>query len=148
MRPGRQRLGTAGGFCLGLALGWLLWSDAGLPALSWPDGLGSGDPVLVIVVETRENLEIVRGAVAPDRIVVSTEAGLAISPHRVVATSLERAGTLVTKTGWHDRPLEIVAIDRRTPDRDASDDERVDIASLVNKPTLTRAEAYRLLRTL
>ena len=101
--------------------------------------------MLVIVVETQGNLDIVRRAVSTDRVVASSSTGLAIEPQRLIVTSLESAGEILTMAGWQDRPLEIVDLGRRIRNDAPAAKNLEGIAALVNKPTLTRGEAYRLL---
>ncbi len=128
--------------------GWLIW---GAEKPGMPDWVGSpdaSDAVLVIVVETQGNLDIVRRAVSTDRVVASSSTGLAIEPQRVVVTSLESAGEILTMAGWQDRPLEIVDLGRRIREDAPAAKNLEGIASLVNKPTLTRGEAYLLLSSM
>ena len=144
----RDLAGALIGFCLGLAVGWLSWSGDSRAVHQWADSLQGRDAVLVIAVETQGNLDAVRRAVSKDRIVASSKTGFAIHPQRLVVTSLESAGELLTMAGWQDRPLEIVDVGRRLREDDVADKQLESIASLMNKPTLTRGEAYRLLRSM
>ena len=148
----RQRLASPfaalTGLSVGLFAGWMLWGDPVDVELAVPsvavETPWQGDAVLVVAVETPENLEAVRRSVAEHRVVASSEEGFAFEPHRLVVTRLEATGPLLGESGWNDRPLEIVRIARR--DRDAAPDPRLaELAELVSKPTLTRGEAYRVL---
>jgi hypothetical protein len=146
---GRQDLrGLLVGLCLGLTLGWLLWSGHGPEIPRWAGGLRGADTVLVIVVHSRANLEAIRRSVSPDRIVARSEAGLAIAPQRVVVTSLELAGDLLTLAGWSDRALEIVDLGRRSRNEAAGNKRLSRVAALMNKETLTLGEAYSLLSSM
>jgi hypothetical protein len=86
--------------------------------------------------------------VAPDRLVATSSQGLAISPQRVVVTSVEYAGDLLARAGWLDRTLEIVDIRRQSREEAPVDAKLARIASLMNKPTLTRGEAHFLLNSM
>jgi hypothetical protein len=146
---GRRYLsGGLVGLCLGLMLGWLLWSEHEPEIPKWTGTPKGADAVLVIVVETQQNLEVVRRSVSPSRVVASSRGGLAITPQRVVVTSLEHAGELLTTAGWPDRPLEIVDIRRQSRKDDPVDQRLARIASLLNEPTLTRGEARLILDSL
>ena len=146
----RVLAGVLAGLCLGLAIGWLLWKqDTSVPAPdTWAGSLWETEAVLVIAVETAGNLEVVRRAVSPERIVASSQAGFAVEPQRLVVTKLESAGQLLARAGWQDRPLEILHVGPRVRDAAPIDERLASVASLMNKPTLTRGEAYRLLGTL
>lgn len=141
-------IGILAGLCLGLCAGWLVFSGDGPAAREWAGGPFGKDAVLIVVVETPGNLDVVRRAVSTDRIVASSEVGIAIDPRRLVVTSLESAGDLLMRAGWQDRPLEIVDIGRRLREDGVAERKLDDVASLMNKPTLTRGEAYRLLSTM
>jgi hypothetical protein len=144
--------GSAGlaGLLLGLGLGLLLFrAEADLPSMPRVEIARAFDQeaVLIVAVETPENLAVVRRAVSADRLVASSEHGFAIEPRRLVVTRLERAGDLLGKAGWSDRPLEIVHVGPR--ERESAQAGRLsDVAELVDEPTLTMGEAYRLLGTL
>jgi hypothetical protein len=143
------------GLCLGLAIGWLLWSgDAPelpeLPSVAGTSPASRSDTVLVIVVETEQNVETVRGAVAPDRVVVASQQGIAVSPRRLVVTSVEHAGELLTAAGWSDHSLEIVDMRRSRGESRPEQGGKVDstlarITSLINDPARTLADAKILL---
>jgi hypothetical protein len=59
----------------------------------------------------------------------------------LVVSSIDRAGPLLMEAGWRDKPIEIVDAQRaRKPaESGASGGDRM--AELINKPTLTLAEA-------
>jgi hypothetical protein len=137
MRPRSVVAGMLGGACLGLLAGWLLWKSDGVAAPAWTAGPWREETVLVIAVGTREDVDLVRRAVAPERIVASTQAGFAVEPRRLVVTDLESAGVLLARAGWSDHSLEIIDADRMRGDAPA--DERVSrIASLLDAQTLSR----------
>ena len=144
----RDLAGVLIGVCLGLLIGWLLWSGDSRAIQQWAGSLQGKDAVLVIAVKTQANLDAVRSAVSKDRIIASSQTGFAIDPQRIVVTSLEFAGELLTMAGWQDRPLQIVAVERRLREDDGADKKLTDTASLMNKPTLTRGEVYRLLKSM
>ncbi len=66
-------------------------------------------PVVVMVVGTPENVEVMRRSVNRDRIVASRKNSFALDEGRIIAASVGDAGESVTAAGWIDRPLEIVA---------------------------------------
>jgi hypothetical protein len=145
---GRSLLaGILGGVCLGLTAGWLLWRSDGVGVPvgvpEWTGGPWQPEPVLVIAVGTRESLDAVRRAVAPERIVASAEAGFAVEPRRVVVTGLEDAGDLLSRAGWSDHPVEIVDLGR-TRDGVAPDDPAARVASFLDVRTLERGAALLL----
>lgn len=148
MRERRVLAGVIAGLCVGLAAGWLVWKRDTASSATWTSSLLGSEPVLVIEVETRRSLDIVRRAVSTDRVVASTETGFAVEPQRVVVTSVEFAGELLAMAGWQDRPLEIIEIGRRIREDTSTDTRLSNVASLMNKPTLTRGEAYLLLNSM
>ena len=62
--------------------------------------------------------------------------------------SVESAGELLMLAGWQDRSLEIMDVGRSLRNGDAAKENLDGVASLANKPTLTRAEAHQLLRSM
>ena len=136
------------GLLVGLTVGWLLWSGGASTAQSWAANLGHSDAVVVIAVETEQNLDRVRRSVSSERILVNSDTGFAVEPQRIVVTSLEFAGEILAMAGWQDRPLEIVYVRRRARTDEEEDEQASRIAALVNKPTLTRGEAYVLLNSM
>jgi hypothetical protein len=114
----------------------------------WAESQQNADAVLVIVVGTRENVEVIHRSVSPDRIVAHSDTGLAIAPQRLVVESLESAGEILTIAGWSDRPLEILNFERRQPENNGADEKLTRINSLMKKPTLTQGEAYFLLNSM
>ena len=67
------------------------------------------EPVVVMIVGTPENVEIMRRSVNADRIVASRKNSFALDRGRIIAASIDDAGESVTAAGWVDRPLEILA---------------------------------------
>ncbi len=147
---GRKRdlAGVLVGVCLGLAVGWLVFRGEMPSTPEWVGSQDGTDAALIIVVETQANLDMVRRAVSTDRVVASSSTGFAIEPQRVVVLSLESAGEILMMAGWQDRPLEIVDVGRQLDKDTAAAGKPTGIASLVNKPTLTRGEAYLLLSSM
>lgn len=123
------------------------------------------DPVLVVIVGSRERVGSVRAAVSRDRIVADTGDAFALVGRRVIAASAEAASGPINLLGWIDDPFDLVSVssaggraweqNRHSSkkggrlNRSLSDEEREQAAlidSLVNKPTLTASEAGMLLR--
>lgn len=154
MAKSRGLGGMVAGLAIGLVTGWLSWGEGVASAQEWIGSARTQNSVLVISVETEQRLADVRQAVKQQRVVASSEAGFALESQgveRVVVRSLESAGEILAMAGWQDRPLEIVAIGRRVrsvDDSDSKTDQATRIATLANKPTLTRGEAYLVLKSL
>ena len=89
-----------------------------------------------------------RRTVAPSRILVSTEAGFAVDSGWVVVASLESAGGLLMTAGWDEQPLQIVDVGPRARRAATPSPEAASLESLINQPTLTPGEAYRLLNAM
>ncbi len=103
------------------------------------------EPVIVLVVETPENVEAMRAAVHPDRIVAEARNSFALDEGRVIAASVETAGESLTAAGWVHRPLEILLQNRRPESPQPASAPAVNLAS---KSPLSQAEALRLLNQL
>lgn len=109
-------------------------------------GITEKDPVLVFVIPSLENARKVRAAIAPERIALQSQKGLALTGGRVVALSLDDAGDVIEEAGWVDHPIQIVRLEDPGPEdgeefEPGSDEARLArLRSLVNKPTLTRGE--------
>jgi hypothetical protein len=58
-------------------------------------GVAEKDPVLVFVIPSVENARRVRAAIAPERIALQSQKGLALMGGRVVALSLDDAGDVI-----------------------------------------------------
>ncbi len=165
-RPPPPLLGFGLGITAALAAGLaalLIGSEWGR-ALPFPAALGGTRPeVLVILLEDRRDVAAVREVVPPERIVAGDADGFALvgaagRTRRLVAADADVVGPLLGAADWADAALVIAAPpslrharDRapRTPPRRAGGGtERVDLAALAAKPTLTRAEALQILSTL
>ncbi len=144
----RELRGILAGLSIGLLVGWMIWGLEGPVRSGWAEGPRDTETLLVIVVDGPGSLDVVRRAVSSDRILASSQAGLAIAPQRLVVTALEAAGPLLTRAGWQDRPMEIFDLGRPLREAPAGDQRLARIASLVSKPTLSRGEAYLLLGSL
>ena len=116
--------------------------DSWLTQTATPEG---PEPVLVLVVGTPENVEIMRAAVHPDRIVAEAENSFALDEGRVIAASLETAGESLTAAGWVHRPLEIMLTQRRSESPEPVPGPAPNLAS---KPLLSQAEALQMLHQL
>jgi hypothetical protein len=109
-------------------------------------GVAEKDPVLVFVIPSVENARKVRAAVAPERIALQSQKGLALMGGRVVALNLDDAGDVIEEAGWVDHPIQIVRLEDPEPAEgeqfeSGSDEARLArLRSLVDKPTLTRGE--------
>jgi len=147
MRLRRQTVAFASGFLTAalLALVLFLWKDGSWGHGSvWPDppGLGS-KPVLVIVVGDLGQLAQVRAAIDDERVVAESDAAFALKERRIISESFAGVGPMLTAAGWGDDPLEIVAIQPRTPPSDP--DRASELAELMKKPSLNLMEARKAL---
>jgi hypothetical protein len=114
-----------------------------------------GPPVLVFQVATAEAVASVRAVVAPERVVVETPGGFALREGRIVAAGHDVIATLLTETGWSDRPLEIHRAEPRLPDYRShgpfaagAGKTRSPADALAHKSHLTPAEAMAVLESL
>ena len=96
----------------------------------------------MLVIGSEANVAIMRGAIEPDRIVVSAAGGFALDSGRIISASLEDAGESLSAAGWIDRPIEIVARPRRR------ELPQVDEAGPVPDGLLSRAQATQMLDAL
>jgi hypothetical protein len=134
----------------------LVWAHAqgALPARlgdSTPDSAGAAPAtVTVVLVPSRAGVAAVQQAVAPDRIVATAPGGFALREGRVVAASHEAASELIGRAGWTDARIEILTPDARQDDARASAPRGSDaeLAALAHKPTLSPADAKRVLELL
>ena len=155
-------LGFGAGILLGGLLGALLdvspvdaLPKVDLPELSVPDRVrafaSSRHPVLVIDVREPSRTAAVRAAIGGERIVAETAHGFALRERRLVVSSLEEAGAILSAAGWEDAGLQIL---RFEPVRTSEEQEvaaRADagrLAELMQKPTLTYFEAQQALALL
>ena len=99
-------------------------------------------PVVVMVVGTPENVEVMRRAISKDRIVARRKNSFALDEGRIIAASVDDAGEAVTAAGWVERPLEIIA-PPRAQQPDASSEGGAE--PRIHAPRLTQAEAMHLL---
>lgn len=122
-------------------------------------GLFEQDPILVVLVGELRHVELVRKAIAKERIIVDTPAAFATAEERIIAVDAASASVPINQAGWSDREIEIVAIPmdsarnwqraRRSGSRSMSEQERKQakkIAELMQKPTLNALEAIVLLQ--
>ncbi len=100
------------------------------------------EPVVVLVVGTPENVEIMRRAVNRDRIVASRKNSFALDQGRIIAASVDDAGESVTAAGWVERPLEIIA-PRRVRQHSSAPPESAEPS--IHAPQLTQTQALELL---
>ncbi len=132
--------------------------------IDWLAGPGS-EPVLVVLVGTRNNLKNVRAAISDERVIAETADAFALVEERIVAASAEAATAPLNLAGWVDREIELVAVPMDGGRKWASNRSRAGkggssgasgatddpekaarIAELMSKPTLTSGEAMTLLR--
>jgi hypothetical protein len=129
---------------------------------------GQAEPVLVVLVGDKRNLQLVRAAISDERIVAETEGGFALVEERVVAANAEAAAGALTLAGWIDREIDLVAVpmdggrrwmrERNKQKKGAAgsaggagaaeeDPEKAArVAELMSKPTLTSGEAMFVLQ--
>lgn len=140
---------------VGLGLSFLHGGGSGgaVGAIKRELGLGaSGQPVLVIFVDSARAVAVVRAAVEDERIVAETPQGFALREGRIIAANRDAAGEVVSAAGWVDRELQLMRV-RKNKDllqppsakkgRGSLVDE--DLARLAGQETLTRSEAYYVL---
>lgn len=106
------------------------------------------ETVLVIVVKRPGDLAAVREVIEPERIVANSLDGFAVREGRVVVTSVEAAGPLLSLAGWAEAGLEIVHVEARATPRAADSPGGADLGGLYGKATLTLPEAIRALELL
>jgi len=113
-----------------------------------------GDSVLIVEVESRDLLERLRDRLPRQRVLLSERDVIAIEDC-IFAYDLEKVGAPLSRLGWSDRPLEIVARERgvvgaadASATAAAPSAESSTLAELAKKPTLTRSEAMALLTEL
>lgn len=141
MRTQRAIIMTLVGLLLGIAGVWLLSNGSQSVIPGWRTVAGAGEPVLILVVGSPAKVAGVEREVSADRVLASSEDGFALREGLLVVSSIDRAGPLLMRAGWRDKPIEIVDAQRaRKPaESGASGGDRM--AELINKPTLTLAEA-------
>ncbi|MFQ5513780.1 MAG: hypothetical protein ACE5FG_05025 [Myxococcota bacterium] len=95
----------------GLALlFWGPWSPE-LPSLELPElrasfpGESRVPPVTVVLLPDRSSVRVLREAVAPERVVVSSEEAVVLAEGHVFATSIEAATEPINRAGWAERPI-------------------------------------------
>jgi hypothetical protein len=112
--------------------------------------------VLVVLVPDADAVAAVRHAVSADRIVAASAEGIALRERRIVAASRDAAGELIGRAGWVDAQIEILTPGAREAARPSparaspgavSESDAV-LIELMNKPTLSEAEAMRALESL
>jgi hypothetical protein len=145
MRTQRAIVMTLVGLLLGIAGVWLLSNGSQSVIPGWRTVASAGEPVLILVVGSPAKVAGVEREVSADRVLASSEDGFALREGLLVVSSIDRAGPLLMRAGWRDKPIEIVDTQRaRKPaESGASGGDRM--AELINKPTLTLAEAREAL---
>jgi hypothetical protein len=131
---------------LGVYLVWVgLGPASGRRGAPLPD-----EPVMVVVVKSRDDIGAVREVIDPGRIVASSPEGFVVREGRVVVASVEAAGPLLNAAGWSEAELEIVKLEARPVLRGAAGNGNGGggLAALYAKPTLTLDEALLALRLL
>lgn len=159
LMDGRRRADSPGMKSMAFKLGFGLAALVMLTAVAFEGknlgkqfGVVEEEPVLVFVIPDVQNARTVRAAIAPDRIALQTEQGLALIGGRIVALNLDDAGDVIEAAGWVERPIQIVRLEDPSTD-DAVGEEGGDglapadraarqarLRSLVSKKTLTRGE--------
>lgn len=119
------------------------------------------EPVLVVVVGNRALVQSVRQAISPDRIVADGVDVFALVDRRIIAANAEAASDPINQLGWIDEPIETVSVvtdggrrweknrGQRAGERGMSEEQQqqaVQIANLMNKPTLNAAQANMVLQ--
>ncbi len=113
----------------------------------------SRDPILVIVVGSKQGVAHVRSAIPSHRIVAESEGAFATVEERIVAASPEAASGPLNAMHWVDREIQIVRVPTSSrPARSGAGGsagpggaDAGNIAELMQKDTLTSAEANQLL---
>ena len=146
------------GVLAGAAMAVLLWRGGLSEPFRQARASWSGEPpaVLVILVEQKRDVAAIRATVDPGRIVAHDESGFALAEGRVVAAGHDAVGTILSSAGWHDRPLEFFVPSSFTRGGELEPAEEPagasapldDLEELMQKPTLSVAEARSVLRAL
>lgn len=139
---------TLAGLLLGIAGVWFLSNGSQSVIPGWRTVAGAGEPVLILVVGSPAKVAGVGRKVSADRVLASSSDGFALREGLLIVSSIDRAGPLLMRAGWRDKPIEIVDVQRgpRPAESGASGGDRM--AELINKPTLTLAEARAALDSL
>ena len=145
--PARSCL-TALGVIAVAALVWYAASERG--GATSPLSGGESESVMVVIVRDEATLDAVRAVVSRDRIVAEEPSGFALREGRIVASSHDAVGGLITRAGWTQGRLEIVtpgslSAPRAATGRSSGDGE---LNALFSKRTLSPAEARRALELL
>ena len=126
--------------------------DAPLATLAGKLGLGSGEPVIVIIVANPRAVASVRAAVPDDRVVADSPNGFALREGRIIAAEHDSASDLVSAAGWLERKLMLMQVRKKSRSsktkKGDGDDGGLDpdlLAELLNKETLSYVEATLLL---
>ncbi len=99
------------------------------------------EPVLVLVVGSSQNVEVMRRVLDAERVVASAPEGFAFDSGCIVSASVEQAGVPIVAAGWTDRPVEILDPSRQRPEEPEEDAEgSTDLGG-----PMTQAEALALL---
>ena len=137
-------------FSMGAVLvGGLVWvltlhpPDLPNPAhwLSQRVTLPGTEPVVVLVVGSTQNVEVMRRVLDAERVVASAGAGFAFDSCCIVIASVEEAGVPIVAAGWTERPVEIVDPSRHRPEEPEEESEGGTNAF----DPMTQAEALALL---
>jgi len=106
-------------------------------------------PVLVVLLESRPQLERLRQRLGPSRIRAQGPEAFATHQGSVVASRLEGASETINRLGWAAGPIEILRPGSDAPisDEAAATSQDV-IARLAKKEQLTLADSHRLLQSM
>ena len=140
---------------IGLSVAWMLARPGyATTGVGRSFGVGAwGDPVLVVVVGSREAVESVRAVVDPSRVVAESAEAFAVRERRLIAATTDSVGPVLMVAGWMDAELEILALSRGLRARPGSsssegEDGEARLAELIAKPSLTLWEARRFLESM
>jgi len=115
----------------------------------------AADPgVILVVVRFKADLDTLRAAIPPNRVLLDRRDSLALTGGRIFATSIEAASEPLSRLGWAHRGLEILDpttprnTHNRRPSSHAADPAAASsdpFLALSKKNTLTRQDAEALL---
>ncbi len=117
--------------------------------------MSSSEPkITVMVVDTRANVDAMRSAVEPGRIIADSPNAFALKEGRVFTTDVASANIPINDAGWAGRPLDIIQPPSRRADVtgelfDPEESEHGgDNSDLINKKELSYGETMRVLKNM
>jgi hypothetical protein len=117
------------------------------------------EPVLVFTIPAAGAIERIRKAIPDDRILIDEGSSFALHKGRIYVQQVALAGPLINRSGWVDRPIQIVSLGMDEGEGEAgasgeggskmSPEQRMArMRQLVNKKSLTRGEQMFVLQAM